>query len=158
MSYERPIGRVFRGPTPSSRWYFFDVDTGEELPFAECASMGTAESGIWNRRRYKDTSLAVFGIDLTTRIYTEITAATFPGRRVAAKEWYPGTDGKPHHEWMALVDRGRGWQGNEVNTMDLERREIGIARIMREKLATLEKQKGKRAGKPRRPAREERAA
>jgi hypothetical protein len=93
----------------SQRVYFFDADTGEELSGHCCT--GAAEAGIYNSKRYVGTHLgfAVFERGAERMV----TAADFPGRRVVAKIWYPGIDGRGHSKWLLLVDRAKGWIGNK---------------------------------------------
>lgn len=103
-----------------ARAYFFDADTGEELYAAEYR--GNDESGIWKGRRYTDTRLGVDCVDLTTNIGGNVTAACFPGRRVIVKVWFPEMAG----EVFALVDRARGWTGNETPGPVCDTAKLGI--------------------------------
>jgi hypothetical protein len=108
----------------SARVYFYDVDTGEALGVA--AFMGNAEAGIWKGARYMDTRLGFSVVDLRTLAYGDVTAASFPGRRVAVKVWMPNYNS----EWFALVDCAKGWQGNDADTGNIGTREIGINETM----------------------------
>ena len=97
---------------PSSRVYFYDVDTGEELYGA--VDVGCFEAGIWRGQRYMNTRLAVSVIDLNTGLQGFVCADAFPGRRVEVRTWLPeGYSMKP--ERFFLVDRSKGWQGNEAD-------------------------------------------
>lgn len=99
-------------PTPSSRVYFYDADTGEELYGA--IDVGCLEAGIWKGQRYMNTRLGVSVVDLNTRMQGFVCADAFPGRRVEVRTWLPeGHSMKP--ERFFLVDRARGWQGNEAD-------------------------------------------
>lgn len=109
----------------SSRVYFFDATTGEELYAA--VNNGNLESGIYQGSRYVDTVLAVDVVDLTTGLSGFICADAFPGRRVVVKFWYPEGHSCPARV-AALVDRAKGWQGNEVATGNEARVELGIGR------------------------------
>lgn len=100
------------GSIGRARTYFFDADTGEEL--LSGADMGAFCAGIYNGRRYFGTHLGFMIVD-SAMMYRQITAANFPGHRVIVKQWEPGAGGKGHSTWSLLVDRAKGWAGNEVS-------------------------------------------
>jgi hypothetical protein len=100
--------KKYRGPVGTIRAYVYDAVTGEELR-SGLAWMGSSEAGIFNGKRYMGTAFSVTVVDLVTREYATITADSFPGRKIAVKVWL----GTGDTEWRAMVDRSRGWLGNE---------------------------------------------
>jgi hypothetical protein len=114
----------WKGAMGSARAYVFDADTGEEL--ASFAWFGRSESGIWNGKRWTDTCLGMDVVDVKTREKKHIDASSFAGRRVAVKTWYSADK----VEWTALVNRAKGWQGNEADKGGLPRVELGITARM----------------------------
>jgi len=112
------------------RVYVYDVDSGEELA-GGFAWWGRRESGIWRGKRWTDTTMGVDCVDLRSKEAFTLTAESFPGRRIAVKIWY----GPEETEWCALVNRARGWRGNEASLEVTERVTLGIAERMRRVLS-----------------------
>ena len=110
---------------PGARVYVYDVDTGREI--GAYAFIGRGEYAIYQGKRYTDTVLRVDAIDLRTRCHVTITADRFPGKRIAVKEWLDSDT----YSWSALIDRAKGWQGNEADGPTVERSEVGIVRMLR---------------------------
>ena len=121
-------GRKFNGSIGRARTYFYDANTGEEL--FSGADLGNHEAGIWNGRRYFGTHLGFSVVDPKTMVLHEVTAADFPGRRVLVKQWHVGVDGNGHGTWSLLVDRAKGWRGNEAcrELREIERVEYDVMR------------------------------
>lgn len=104
------LARATRHDMGSQRVYFYDLDTREEIKDHPLAGMFWTGSGpmVSHEGRYVDgTALVVAGaayLDGTAR-RVEVTAESFPGRRVCAKVWYATSDVRP--EWRILA-RGDG--------------------------------------------------
>ncbi len=115
----------------AGRFYFYDIDTREEV--ASFPNNGRRECGIRDGARYMDTMLAAVVVDHDARVVRHVTAADFPGRRIAVKEWFPRGHwkGQAHDEknekWAFLVDERNGWCGNRADTGTLATRTLGPA-------------------------------
>lgn len=115
----------------AGRFYFYDVDTREEV--ASYANHGRRCCGIRDGARYMDTMLAAVVVDHETRTVREVTAADFPGRRIAVKEWFPRghwkgqDDDQENIDWAFLVDERNGWEGNSADDGKLARKILGRA-------------------------------
>ena len=117
-------GKKIRSAVGTAKVYVYDYDTGQEI-VGGLGYVGNSEAGIWRGARYMDTRLGINAVDFSTRDELYVVASDFPGRRVAVKIWIPLADG-PSTEWYALVDRARGWQGNEADNGKLLRKKIGV--------------------------------
>lgn len=107
--------------TPSSRVYFYDVDTGEELYGA--IDVGCFEAGIWRGARYMNTRLGVSVVDMNSGLQGFVCADAFPGRRVEVRTWLPEGHSMQAERFL-LVDRKKGWQGNEADTGTVGRKTL----------------------------------
>lgn len=92
------------GRLPSARLYFFDVDTREELtshPLNGMVWLSTGAMVVRDGTYCDGTADIVEGVvwcDAGPRRVV-VGRDSFPGRRVAAKAWYPNLDA----DWRALV-------------------------------------------------------
>lgn len=119
----------------AGRVYFYDIDTREEITLGDnysgLHSTGASEYAIRDNKRYTDTRLSVYVVCFETKTVREVTAADFPGRRVAVKEWYPNGHWKGQQanetnvEWYYLADTRNGFQGNKTDTGKLTRTTLG---------------------------------
>jgi hypothetical protein len=117
--------RIHDDSCGSTRVYFIDADTGEEV--WTVATLGNGAMGEHAGRAYGDTLLWLDGVDLNTRILGRITAEYFSGRRILVKFWYPYAPNRP--EIKALVDARRGW--TEYDGRPLTKAMLGAETMLR---------------------------
>lgn len=102
------LPRADRRELGAQRIYFYDVETRAEISDHPLAGMIWTGTGpmVSHEGRYVDgTSSAVHGVayfDGQPRRVT-VDAASFPGRRVAAKVWYGPSAGDRSPEWRLLA-------------------------------------------------------
>ena len=116
------------------RVYFYDIDTREEITLGSNSAglpwYGTGCAAIRRGVRYMDTRLTVGVVCFDTKTMRTVTAADFPGRRVAVKIWIPEGhygEGGPATEFVYLADERNGFAGNEADNGKVTRGTFGTA-------------------------------
>jgi hypothetical protein len=115
---------TFKGRLGTTRVYFYDLTTGEELAGSGGDWGANGGYAVHNGVAYTDSMLDIEVVNVKTRRFEQYSATSFPGRRVAIKIWYAATS---QSEWFALVDTKKGWHGD--NNVATSRKMIGVEQM-----------------------------
>ena len=89
--------------------------------------------------RLTDTGLSVDVLCFETRTVRTVTAADFPGQRIAVKLWWPSgcyvgqAADEQNVDWRFLVSSSNGFEGNSADDGQLTRGTLGTGarRVLR---------------------------